>query len=333
MGTALLEVKELEVAFSGGKTSYPALQSISFALREGEVLGIVGESGCGKSLTSLSVMGLLPGGAEVTKGEIWLEGTNLYGLSAEEWCNVRGKQVAMIFQDPMTALNPLVPIGRQIAETALIHMRISRQEARELALDMMKRVGLPRVEQLFREYPHQLSGGMRQRVMIAMALICRPQLLIADEPTTALDVTIQAQILSLLRDMKEETGAAMLFISHDLGVIREISDRVMVMYAGYVVEEAPVEELLNDPKHPYTVGLLKSIPDTGHKNQPLHTIPGRVPALAERGGGCPFVGRCPHAEPICADKVPSLTESTVNHWVRCHLYERAAKPMETEVSL
>ncbi|WP_018752695.1 ABC transporter ATP-binding protein [Paenibacillus sanguinis] len=333
MGTALLEVKELEVAFSGGSTSYPALQSISFALREGEVLGIVGESGCGKSLTSLSVMGLLPGGAKVTKGEIRLAGTSLYGLSAEEWCGVRGKQAAMIFQDPMTALNPLVPVGKQIAETALNHLKISRKEARQLAVDMMKRVGLPRAEQLFREYPHQLSGGMRQRVMIAMALICSPRLLIADEPTTALDVTIQAQILSLLRDMKEETGAAMLFISHDLGVIREISDRVMVMYAGYVVEEAPVEELLHDPKHPYTVGLLKSIPDIGHKDQPLHTIPGRVPALAERGGGCPFAGRCPHAEPICTAEIPSVTEPTAKHFVRCHLYGEAATSMKTEVGL
>lgn len=333
MGTALLEVKELEVAFSGGSTSYSALQSISFVLHKGEVLGIVGESGCGKSLTSLSVMGLLPGGAEVTQGEIWLEGTNLYALSAEEWCNVRGRQAAMIFQDPMTALNPLVPIGRQIAETALIHMRIPRKEARQLALDMMKRVGLPRAEQLFREYPHQLSGGMRQRVMIAMALICRPQLLIADEPTTALDVTIQAQILSLLRDMKEETGAAMLFISHDLGVIREISDRVMVMYAGYVVEEAPVEELLNHPKHPYTVGLLQSIPDIAHKDQPLHTIPGRVPALAERGRGCPFAGRCPHAKSVCTTEIPLLTEPTAKHFVRCHLYGEAAMSMEMEVGL
>ncbi|KZS48925.1 peptide ABC transporter ATP-binding protein [Paenibacillus glucanolyticus] len=328
MKSELLEVRDLKVAFTSRKASLPALQNISFALREGEVLGIVGESGCGKSLTSLSVMGLLPKGAEVTGGEIVLAGKNLCEFSAEEWCKVRGKQAAMIFQDPMTALNPLVPIGWQIAETAMVHMPVSRKEAHRLALDMMERVGLPRAEQLFREYPHQLSGGMRQRVMIAMALICTPQLLIADEPTTALDVTIQAQILSLLQVMKEETGAAMLFISHDLGVIREISDRVMVMYAGYVVEEAPVKELLNDPKHPYTVGLMKSIPDIEHKDKPLYTIPGRVPSLAERGEGCPFTSRCPHAESLCLTHVPSLTEQTANHFVRCHLYTNPGRDWE-----
>ncbi|MGG6313176.1 ABC transporter ATP-binding protein [Paenibacillus macerans] len=326
METALLETRGLRVDFSAGKTSYSALRDISFELREREVLGIVGESGCGKSLTSLSVMGLLPKGAAVSGGDILLNGKNLRELSEEEWCRVRGKQAAMIFQDPMTALNPLVPIGRQIAETARIHLSVSRREARRLALDMMDRVGLPRAERLYREYPHQLSGGMRQRVMIAMALICRPQLLIADEPTTALDVTIQAQILDLLRGMKAETGAAMIFISHDLGVIREISDRVIVMYAGYVVEEAPVEEMLGNPRHPYTIGLLHSIPDIELKGKPLRTIPGRVPSLSERRGGCPFAGRCPRAERVCEIRVPELERHADNHLVRCHLH--AAAEME-----
>ncbi|RRJ66818.1 ABC transporter ATP-binding protein [Paenibacillus oralis] len=319
MEAALLELRDLQVDFSAGKTSYPALQNISFHLREREVLGIVGESGCGKSLTSLSVMGLLPKGAAVSGGDILLGGKSLRELSEEDWCRIRGKQAAMIFQDPMTALNPLVPVGRQIAETALTHLPVSRKEAGRLALEMMERVGLPRAERLFREYPHQLSGGMRQRVMIATALICRPQLLIADEPTTALDVTIQAQILDLLRSMKAETGAAMIFISHDLGVIREMSDRVIVMYAGYVVEEAPVQELLERPQHPYTAGLLHSIPDIGHKGKPLYTIPGRVPSLAERQGGCPFAGRCPHTERVCETLVPQLERRADNHLVRCHL--------------
>lgn len=323
MDTALLEMRGLNVDFSAGKASYSALRDISFDLKEREVLGIVGESGCGKSLTSLSVMGLLPRGAAVSGGDILLNGKSLRELSEEEWCRVRGKQAAMIFQDPMTALNPLVPIGRQIAEPARTHLSVSRKEADRLALEMMERVGLPRAERLFRQYPHQLSGGMRQRVMIAMALICRPQLLIADEPTTALDVTIQAQILDLLRGMKAETGAAMIFISHDLGVIREISDRVIVMYAGYVVEEAPVDELLERPRHPYTVGLINSIPDIDHKDKPLYTIPGRVPSLAERRQGCPFAGRCPHAERVCELHVPQLERQADNHLVRCHLYSAA----------
>jgi peptide/nickel transport system ATP-binding protein len=320
MESALLAMQDVEVAFSVGKKSYPALQGISFQVRGKEVLGIVGESGCGKSLTSLSVMGLLPGTAKITKGKIVLGDSDVTHLTAEAWCQIRGQQISMIFQDPMTALNPLVPIGKQIEETVRIHSAISKNEAKQRTLEMMTKVGLSRVEQLYHEYPHQLSGGMRQRVMIAMALICEPQLLIADEPTTALDVTIQAQILDLLRDMNQTTGTAIIFISHDLGVIREVCDRVIVMYAGYIVEDAPVAELLEAPKHPYTLGLLQSIPDIEKRGQPLYTISGRVPAITERSAGCPFVGRCSSASPTCERSVPGLTPVSDTHRVRCHLY-------------
>lgn len=325
MEPALLAMQDIEVAFSVGKKDYPALQGISFEVREKEVLGIVGESGCGKSLTSLSVMGLLPGAAKISKGKIVLGDSDVTNLTAEAWCKIRGNQISMIFQDPMTALNPLVPIGRQIEETVRIHSAISKKEAKQLALEMMAKVGLSRVEQLYHEYPHQLSGGMRQRVMIAMALICEPQLLIADEPTTALDVTIQAQILDLLRQMNQETGTAIIFISHDLGVIREVCDRVIVMYAGYIVEDAPVAELLEAPKHPYTLGLLQSIPDIEKRGQPLYTISGRVPAITERSTGCPFVGRCSSASATCKRSVPDLAPVSDTHRVRCHLYSEVGE--------
>lgn len=323
MSTSLLDVQGVQVDFSIGNKSYSALNDVSFQLEEREALGIVGESGCGKSLTALSVMGLLPKAAAVAKGEIVFDDTRLLQLTPDAWCDVRGSRVSMIFQDPMTALNPLLPIGKQIAETALIHQPVSRKEARRKALAMMTKVGLARVEQLYDEYPHQLSGGMRQRVMIAMALICEPKLLIADEPTTALDVTIQAQILNLLREMNRSTGTAMLFISHDLGVIREVCDRVMVMYAGYIVEVAPVDELLDNPKHPYTRGLLLSIPDIGKRGQKLYAIPGRVPSLAHRPAGCPFAARCDHATRLCEEAVPALEPLSAAHSVRCHLYREA----------
>lgn len=320
MNPALLALENVEVAFSVNGKSYPALQDISFQVGEKEVVGIVGESGCGKSLTSLSVMGLLPGTAKTTKGQIVMDGLEVSGLTPEAWCEIRGKQVSMIFQDPMTALNPLVPIGKQIAETLFIHSAVTKKEAKEQALEMMTKVGLSRVEQLYNDYPHQLSGGMRQRVMIAMALICNPRLLIADEPTTALDVTIQAQILQLLRDINETMGTAIIFISHDLGVIREVCDRVLVMYAGYIVEDAPVQRILEEPKHPYTRGLLQCIPDIGKRGQSLYTIPGRVPPITERPDGCPFAGRCAQALPECRERVPQLEQVTEQHQVRCHLY-------------
>lgn len=320
MASALLELRELEVAFTIGKRAYPALQQITFQVEEKETVGIVGESGCGKSLTSLSVMGLLPETATMTKGGIVLDGKPMEPASMEEWSTVRGKQVSMIFQNPMSALNPLMPVGKQIAEMAMAHLSISKQEAKQCAMDMMAKVGLSRVKRLYEDYPHRLSGGMMQRIMIAMALICKPKLLIADEPTTALDVTIQAQILDLLRDMNRSTGTAILFISHDLGVIREVCQRVIVMYAGYIVEDAPVEEILHAPKHPYTAGLLQSLPSADKRGSPLYTIPGRVPSIADRRSGCPFAGRCPSASDLCETATPVLLQTAANHRVRCHLY-------------
>ncbi|MNW25973.1 Oligopeptide transport ATP-binding protein OppD [compost metagenome] len=320
MEPALLTMQDMEVTFTVGRTRYPALNNVSLQIRRGEVLGIVGESGCGKSLTSLSIMGLLPDTAQMTHGQLHLGDRNLGGLTEEAWQMIRGKQISMIFQDPMTALNPLMQVGKQIAETLRTHTRVPTAEARQAALDIMRLVGLSRVEQLYDEYPHRLSGGMRQRIIIAMALICKPQLLIADEPTTALDVTIQAQILDLLRELNRETGTAILLISHDLGVIREICQRVIVMYAGYVVEDAPTEVIIRSPKHPYTQGLLQSLPDVAKRNQALYTIPGRVPPLDGRGPGCPFAGRCQHATPMCKTTVPPLEEAADGHQVRCHLY-------------
>ncbi|WP_372632041.1 ABC transporter ATP-binding protein [Cohnella sp.] len=326
MASALLEIRDMEVAFRIGKKTYPALQQISFKVGEKETVGIVGESGCGKSLTSLSVMGLLPETAEMTKGGMLLEGKPLGPASGEEWSGIRGKRVSMIFQNPMSALNPLMPVGKQIAEMARTHLAISKREAKRLALEMMARVGLSRAERLYDDYPHQLSGGMMQRIMIATALICDPKLLIADEPTTALDVTIQAQILDLLREMNRSLGTAILLISHDLGVIREVCDRVIVMYAGYIVEEAPVADILERPRHPYTTGLLQALPGIGKRGRPLYTIPGRVPSLADRGTGCPFAGRCPSATEQCGAVTPELTETSPGHRVRCHLYASGGRP-------
>ncbi|MFC4599843.1 ABC transporter ATP-binding protein [Cohnella hongkongensis] len=328
MGSALLEVCDMEVTFRIGKQAYPALRQISFRVEEKETVGIVGESGCGKSLTSLAVMGLLPETAEMTRGAMTLDGKPLDPASPEDWSSIRGRQASMIFQNPMSALNPLMPVGKQIAEMASIHLSVPTREARRLATEMMARVGLSRVERLYGDYPHQLSGGMMQRIMIAMALICRPKLLIADEPTTALDVTIQAQILDLLNEMNRAMGTAILFISHDLGVIREVCDRVVVMYAGYVVEDAPVGEILERPKHPYTTGLLQSLPSLGKKGRPLYAIPGRVPPLADRGTGCPFAGRCPSATELCRSKTPELREVESGHRVRCHLYESDGRAVE-----
>lgn len=321
MTQSILTVDHLDVTFSFPDGDYNALRGITFTVESNEVVGIVGESGCGKSLTSLSIMGILPGNAQITKGAVQLKGQELVGLPKDKWQSLRGNKISMIFQEPMTSLNPLLPVGKQIAEVLKKHTKLSKEERKKRTIETMKEVGLPRAEELYSSYPHQLSGGMRQRIVIAMALIGEADLIIADEPTTALDVTIQAQILELFRGIKRQRNASMLFISHDWGVVRQICDRVLVMYAGHIIEQGPVDEIVNNPKHPYTKGLILSIPDHKKHGEELHTIAGRVPALKERKEGCPFVDRCVYAMGICHTTYPEVHE-TAAHKVNCHLYTR-----------
>lgn len=323
----LLDVKELETTFFTDDGAIPAVDHISFDIKEGEILGIVGESGCGKSVTSLSIMGLVPSPpGKITNGEILLDGNNIVKYNAKQMRSVRGKDIAMIFQEPMTSLNPLFTIGNQLVEAIRIHNKDwSKKKAEARAIEIMKLVGLPRAEQLMKDYPHQLSGGMRQRVMIAMALVCDPKVLIADEPTTALDVTIQAQILKLMRDLNERLNTAILLITHDLGVVAETCERVIVMYAGQVIEEAPVREIFNNPKHPYTQGLIKSVPDMRYKKDSLYSIPGSVPKPGSIRQGCRFAPRCEYAMETCTKSNPELYQTGKNHKARCFLVEEATK--------
>mgnify|MGYP003306411264 FL=1 len=318
--SALLEVRGLRAGFDTDTGYVEVLDGVSFELASGETLGLVGESGCGKSVSALSIMNLLPKPAgKITAGSIEFHNRDLVVLPQEEMHDVRGNRISMIFQEPMTALNPVHRIGNQIVEAVKLHEPdLPRTNARQRALEMLERVGIPAPDQRLKEYPHQLSGGMRQRVMIAMALAMQPDLLIADEPTTALDVTIQAQILDLLREMQRESGMAILFITHDLGVIAELCDRVTVMYAGCVVEQASVSQLFSSPRHPYTQGLLRSIPTLdGIPKQPLATIPGVVPALIDMPDGCRFRNRCPNAEKDCELESPELTQALERH-IACH---------------
>ncbi|MCC8427872.1 ABC transporter ATP-binding protein [Reyranella aquatilis] len=318
-GGALLDVKGLRTEFRSGGSSFAAVDGISFSLAPGETLGIVGESGCGKSVTSLSIMRLVPNPpGRVTAGEIRLEGRNLLDLPESEMRAVRGDDIAMIFQEPMTSLNPVQTVGEQIVEAVQLHRPLSAAEARARALEMLRLVKIPSPETRLDEYPHQLSGGMRQRVMIAMALACDPKLLIADEPTTALDVTIQAQILDLLRDLRERTGAAIMLITHDLGVVAELAHRVIVMYAGRIVEEAPVGLLFSDPQHPYTLGLLGSIPRLGSDgDERLTAIEGVVPNPYAPPPGCRFSPRCALADAQCRAEQPTLREIAPGHRSAC----------------
>ncbi|AMW99905.1 ABC transporter ATP-binding protein [Rummeliibacillus stabekisii] len=317
----LLQVKGLETTFFTEDGAFPAVDNIDFSLREGEILGIVGESGCGKSVTSLSIMGLVPSPpGKVTNGEILLEGTDLAKFSDKEMRKIRGKEVAMIFQEPMTSLNPLFTIGNQLTEAILIHnKKWSKKKAEERAIEMMKLVGLPRSEELLKEYPHQLSGGMRQRVMIAMALVCDPKILIADEPTTALDVTIQAQILQLMRDLNKRLNTAVMLITHDLGVVAETCERVVVMYSGQIVEEGPVDLIFKDPQHPYTKGLIQSVPDMRFKKDRLYSIRGNVPKPGSIKQGCRFAARCEWAHERCLQENPPLYQTGEHHKTRCFL--------------
>ena len=323
----LLEVKGLETTFFTDDGAVQAVDNISFNVREGEILGIVGESGCGKSVTSLSIMGLVPNPpGKITSGEILLEGTDLTKLSEKQMRSVRGKDVAMIFQEPMTSLNPLYTIGNQLSEAIRIHNKSwSKKQITARVIEIIKLVGLPRAEQLINDYPHQLSGGMRQRVMIAMALVCDPKVLIADEPTTALDVTIQAQILKLMRELNDRLNTAILLITHDLGVVAETCERVVVMYAGQVVEEAPVNEIFKNPQHPYTKGLIQSVPDMRFKKDSLYSIPGNVPKPGSIRTGCRFAPRCEFATARCTEESPSLFETASAHKARCFLVEEGAQ--------
>lgn len=318
MKPALLEIKGLKTYFQTDEGVVPAVDGVDITIYEGETVGIVGESGCGKSVTSLTTMRLTPG--KVVDGSITFQGRDLLALSDEEIRKVRGNEMAMIFQEPMTSLNPVFTIGEQISESIKIHMQFGKQEARQRAIDMLKLVGIPRAEQIVDEYPHQLSGGMRQRVMIAMAMSCNPKLLIADEPTTALDVTIQAQILDLMRELKVKHNTAIMMITHDLGVVAEMCDRVIVMYAGKVVEEADVVTLFTNPKHPYTQGLMKSIPRLDGKEQRLYSIKGSVPMPGSLRKGCTFAPRCEYAMDICREGIPELVKVEDKHSCRCWLY-------------
>ncbi|AET69411.1 oligopeptide/dipeptide ABC transporter, ATP-binding protein [Desulfosporosinus orientis DSM 765] len=313
----LLRINNLNVQFRTAEGVFKAVRDVSLSLRSGETLGIVGESGSGKSVTALSIMNLISNPPGEVAGEIYFNGRDMQKLSAEEVRQVRGNEIAMIFQEPMTSLNPIHTCGKQIMEPLLLHKTYSRRDAKAGTLELLKRVGIPLPEQRFKEYPHQLSGGMRQRVMIAMALACRPKLLLADEPTTALDVTIQAQILELMKDLRQETGSAIIMITHDLGIISEMCHRVVVMYAGQVVESGPLKELIRNPLHPYTEGLLKSIPAITKVKQRLHSIEGTVPSPFNMPRGCSFQPRCSYATALCAEKVPDLSQVAEDREVRC----------------
>ncbi|MDE0177648.1 MAG: ABC transporter ATP-binding protein [Gammaproteobacteria bacterium] len=316
-----LEIDQLSVAFDTEGDVVTVVDRVSFDVEAGETLGVVGESGCGKSVTALSIMGLLPKPAgRIQGGDIRFKGESLPSLAPERMRDIRGNRIAMIFQEPMTALNPVHRVGRQLAETYALHQgELSADVVHRRCLGLLEQVGIPAPEQRLSEYPHQLSGGMRQRVMIAMALASKPDILIADEPTTALDVTIQAQILELLRDLQRETGMAIIFITHDLGVIAELCSRVVVMYAGRMAEQAGIEPLFAHPVHPYTRGLLASIPrleDT--PKTMLTTIPGVVPSIEELPSGCRFANRCPYVKDLCSREAPELVAASPGHRVACH---------------
>jgi oligopeptide/dipeptide ABC transporter ATP-binding protein len=311
---SLLEVRDLSIFFRSAANPLPVVSGLSLRIDESEVFGLAGESGCGKSITALSIMGLLPPNA-FAKGEIFFRGRDLLKLDAESKRRLRGKDIAMVFQEPMTSLNPVLTVGYQIEEVLVTHLSMSKKEAKDKAVDLLRSVKIPSSETRLDEYPHQMSGGMRQRVMIAMAIACGPSLLIADEPTTALDVTIQAQILELIQGLREERRMAILLITHDLAVLAENAARVAVMYAGRLVEVADTGELFHNPKHPYTMGLLASIPQA--KGRPLKPISGAVPRPEDLPGGCAYSGRCDYSEGACVEQEPEFVEVSGGHFVRC----------------
>lgn len=314
----ILSVKELVTQFKTGAGLVTAVNHVSFDMKKNKVLGLVGESGCGKSVTSMSIMRLHDPKLTVMSGDIEFEGKNLLALPEREMRKIRGNKISMIFQEPMTALNPLFTIGNQLAEVLTLHQGMKdKKKIRKTVVDILNKVGIPRAEKVFDEYPHQLSGGMRQRVMIAMALLCNPKILIADEPTTALDVTIQAQVLEVMKALKDEYEMSILFITHDLGVIAEMVDDVIIMYAGRIVEQGPVEEIFHHPRHQYTIGLMNSRPAQIQKGEKLHCIKGMVPTLDQMPEGCAFAPRCEYATEECRKAVPELVDMGQGHLVRC----------------
>ncbi|WP_432241076.1 ABC transporter ATP-binding protein [Herbaspirillum robiniae] len=333
--SVLLDVKNLKVDLPTENGMLHAVRGIDFQVRRGEMLCLVGESGCGKSMTSLALMGLLPRRAQCSADHILFDGTDLNGMAEKQLMQLRGKRMSMIFQEPMTSLNPAYALGNQLCEAMLQQPRVTRAEARERAIYLLHRTGITNAEDRLRQYPHQLSGGLRQRVMIAMSLMCSPDLIIADEPTTALDVTIQAQILRMIRELQQEFGTAVIFITHDLGVVSRIADRVAVMYAGQVVETTDVGQLFEQPRHPYTRGLLNCIPVRG-KTLPgsrLQAIPGVVPSLVGNVGGCAFRNRCTLADAVCETDPPMPDKGgpAAPHYARCHKLDAMAQTEKMEV--
>ncbi|NLK27015.1 MAG: ABC transporter ATP-binding protein [Clostridiales bacterium] len=315
----LLQVENLEIVFMEDKTPTVVTDQVSFTVEQGEILSIVGESGCGKSVTALSILGLLPPNAKVNKGSVLFEGNDLLKMTEKELDQIRGNELTMVFQDVMNSLNPVFTIGNQLVETIRIHMGYDKKKAKAYAQELLDKVGMPDPKAVLAKFPHMLSGGMRQRAMIAMALACRPKLIIADEPTTALDVTIQLQIMKLLAQLREEFQMSIVLITHDIGVVAELADRVIVMYAGQCVEEAPVHQLFDRPSHPYTQALLKSVPGIyDEKNRKLESIPGTVPEKYHTMEGCRFADRCPYATDLCRNK-QVYREVKPGHFVRCHL--------------
>ncbi len=326
-GAPLLEVKNLRTQFQTQDGIVRAVDDVSFYVMPGETLGVVGESGCGKSMTGLSIMRLIPmPPGKIASGEIIFEGNDLLKMNDEQIRSIRGHQIAMIFQDPMTSLNPVLTINRQISESLMLHLGMSKEEARNRAIELLQMVGIPNAAERVDQYPHQFSGGMRQRVMIAMALSCNPKLLIADEPTTALDVTIQAQILDLMRNLQRDRGTGVIMITHSMGVVAGMADRVQVMYAGHIVETAKTEEIFGNPRHPYTVGLMRSIPRldarTKEKLEPIRGLP---PDLIDLPDMCPFLPRCNYAREKCEQKNPPLLEVKPGHYSACWFWEEVAK--------
>ncbi|MEG0383160.1 ABC transporter ATP-binding protein [Solibacillus cecembensis] len=330
--THLLEVRNLGVNFKTYGGEVKAVRDVSFHVNKGEIVAIVGESGSGKSVTVQTIMGLIPKPpAIINAGNIYFQGQDLLTLSKKQMRKVNGSKISMVFQDPMTSLNPTMKIGKQIAEALIVHNNLSKAEAKEKAIEMIRLVGIPNPEERYEQYPHEFSGGMRQRAMISIALACSPELLIADEPTTALDVTIQAQVLELMKDLKEKINTAIILITHDLGVVAETAERVIVMYAGMIVEISSVEDIFNNPKHPYTWGLLESIPDITATSEKKRLIPieGTPPDLFSPPKGCPFAPRCKFAMEICMDQMPPEMEISEGHSARCWLNDpRSPAPEE-----